>query len=163
MMTARQSSRNIYSVALLGLLFCAVLFLGASCRCSPEDITVEADCPGGKNAASSIAIQYNLAGISDVGVDKQVRISGNRLAGQHSCYADGSQPAINPAVQLTGQGSGTQNVTNLQDGNWEVRVQVIGGSTTPHPPQNLSGQLSPGAARTLVITNGPNGVLQATF
>lgn len=163
MMIGRQSRRQIHSVAGLGLCLVLALFLGPNCKCSPEDVTVEADCPGGKNAASSISIQFNLAGINDVGVDKQVRISGNRLPGQHNCFADGSVPAINPAVQLNGQGSGTQSVPNLQDGNWEVRVQVLGGASTPHPPQNVTGLLSPGAARNLVITNGPGGSLQVTF
>jgi hypothetical protein len=165
MKLTRESRAYLYSVAGHILLLSLVLILGAGCICAPDpdDIKVEPDCPGGKNAASSITIQFNLAGIRDVGQDKLIRVSGSRVAGQHLCFADGSLGTIEPAVQLSGQGSGTQNITNLQDGNWQVRVLVIGGASEPHPQQEVTGMLSPGTARTLNITGGPGGALQVTF
>ena len=147
-----------------GLALSLAMLVGVSCTCSPGDATIEAPCPDGKNAASSITVQYNLAGLGDPGVDKTIRISGNRSATppQHKCYADGSLGSF-PAKQYVGQGSGSDTISNLQDGNWEIRVQLIGGSSSPPPPQNVTGNLAPGASHTLTIGAGANGALVVTF
>jgi hypothetical protein len=164
MLTLKQLLKAMSSIAGPGLVLSMAVLLGASCTCSPGDTPIEADCPNGKNAASTISVQYSLEGLNDPGVDKQIRVSGNRSTtpAQHQCYADGSLGSF-PSKQYVGQGSGTDTIANLQDGNWELRVQQVGGASSPPPAQIVTGILPPGSSRTLVITNGPGGVLKVTF
>lgn len=164
MNTGRTSPGVRGSFIITGLALSGALLLGLGCKCGdPGKIDVPPDCPGGIQAASSIQVQFDLRNINDVGVDKQIRVSGNRQPNQDNCFAPGSQPTITPAVTISGQGTGSQAIPNLQHGNWQVTVQVIGGSSNPPPPQVVNGNLAPGSAHTLNITGGSGGSLQVTF
>ena len=163
MQTVKRPLNSSYSLVGLGVCFAAALLVGAACKCGDIGSTdVPPDCPNGTRAAASLTIQYDLSRVNDVGVDKQVRINGNRTPGQDNCFQPGSNPSIS-ALTIAGQGSGNQGVSNLQDGTWQITVQVIGGSSDPQPPQNLTGVLAPGVAHTLTLTNNPDGTLKATL
>ena len=164
-MIIKENGRTLVSLIAYSLLLGSLAFFGAGCDCAPDpdDIDVGPNCPGGTNAASSITIQYDLSGIRDVGTDKQVQISANRDSGQHNCFAPDAEGSLSPPTELTGQGSGTETIPNLRDGNWTISVQVVAGTLEPHPEVVRTGLLSPGASRTLVITSDASGGLSVTF
>lgn len=162
----RNNSNRLLAVSshkLLFVLLGTMVLLGASCTCGDIGSTsVPPDCPNGTRPASSITVQFDLTNIADRGVDKQIRVNGNRQSNQDNCYQPGSQAALSN-VRIEGQGTGTQNVPNLQDGNWQMVVQLTGGSSNPPAPVTLNVALPAGGSKTLTIGSNPDGSMKAAF
>lgn len=139
-----------------------VVVLGASCTCTdPGKIDVTPDCPNGLSS-SSLTVQYDLSKLNDRGLDKKVRVSGQRDAGQKDvCFAAGATNVT--TLDLSGQGSGSQVVNKLQDGNWKFDVIVFEGASTPHPKRTVTGNLPNGGTKTVSISADAGGVLQVTL
>jgi hypothetical protein len=166
MKTRKKWQHILHSGGASFLLALLVIALGVSCTCNvnPDDISVDEECPDGFRATASITVQYNLAGLRNVGSDKHVSISPANRSGPEGvpCFDPNSIGSV-PPIDLKGQGSGTQTIGNLKDGQWELTISVLGGSSVPHPQQKVTGLLTPGGSRTLVIGNDTAGMLQVTF
>lgn len=150
----------LYSITILILLVYRVfIFSGCSCVPSPDDISVEPDCPDGRAAASGVTINASLSGIRPLGEEKWLRIRGNRDEKADLCFAVGAQVSFSNDIK--GNGNVTVNITNLAHSLWSISITALSGGN--HGLIKINQVLTPGATHTLTITSNSNGDIVANF
>ena len=135
-----------------------VAVLAKGCKCSPDDIPADPNCPDGRASAATVILEGQLAGIRPLGSAKDIQVRGNRVS-TDPCFAEGARSAF--SVRLQGNTTVTDTQANLAPGDWTFQVTALSGGE--HAPLTLPRNLAPGATVTLRLSGTADGSMQANF